>query len=192
MNVVDTELPGVLLLEPEVFGDERGFFLEIYNEAALHAAGLEMFGAGGERLVQINHSRSGRDTVRGLHYQQPCAQGKLVWVASGAIFDVAVDVRRGSPTFGKWTGVELDDQRHKLIWVPPGFAHGFSVRTESADVMYACTAYYAPECQHAVRWDDPDIGIDWGVNEPILSPRDAAAPRLCDAAVLADDTGDSA
>ncbi len=177
MKIIETELSGVLILEPKLFEDERGYFLEHFQ--AERYAGLGMSG-----VVQLNHSRSLRGTVRGLHFQQPHPQGKLVWVATGTVFDVAVDVRKGSPQFGRWVGVELSAENHKQAWIPEGFAHGFCVRSDYADVYYACTQAYAPECQKAVAWNDPRIGIDWNLSAPILSDRDREAPLLADAPLL--------
>jgi dTDP-4-dehydrorhamnose 3,5-epimerase len=170
-------------VEPAVHGDARGFFLETLHIERYRAAGIDL-NAGGGGPVQLNHSRSGRGTLRGLHFQEPRAQGKLVWAVAGAVFDVAVDVRRGSPTFGRWAGIELSAESHRQMWIPPGFAHGFCVLTESADCMYACSDYYAPDCEHAIAWNDPDVGIPWPVKEPMLSAKDARAPRLRDAQVL--------
>jgi len=180
VEVRESELPGVLIVEPRVFGDARGFFLETHSRERYAAHGI------GPDFVQDNHSRSARGVLRGLHFQEPQAQGKLVQAARGAIFDVAVDVRRGSPHFGRWTGVELSDENHRQLWVPPGFAHGFLTLSETADVLYKCTAFYAPDCERAVRWDDPAIGIDWPDvgREPRLSARDAAAPMLAECAGL--------
>ena len=176
MNVVRTDIPDVLLLEPKVFGDARGFFLESYNERRLdEAVGREV------RFVQDNHSRSARGVLRGLHYQlPPHAQGKLVRVTSGAVFDVAVDIRRASPTFGRWVGVELSGDNHRQMWIPPGLAHGFLVLTESADFLYKTTDYYAPQAEGCIRWDDPELAIAWpdlGA-APSLSQKDASAPPL--------------
>jgi dTDP-4-dehydrorhamnose 3,5-epimerase len=179
MNIIETALPGVLVLEPRVFGDERGFFMETYHAQRYADAGI----AGS--FVQDNFSRSVKGTLRGLHFQEPQSQGKLVQVLAGAVFDVAVDVRRGSPTFGKWTGTELSAQNKRQLWVPPGFAHGFYVLSEFADFHYKCTALYSPQTERAVVWNDPDIGIAWPLSEqPRLSGKDAAAPRLQDAPVL--------
>lgn len=174
MQVTPTALPEVLVLEPKVFGDARGFFTESYNQQAFDAAvGHHV------AFVQDNHSRSARGVLRGLHYQlPPHAQGKLVRVTSGRVFDVAVDMRRSSPRFGRWAGVELSADNHRQVWIPPGFAHGFLVLSESADFLYKTTGYYAPQAEGAVRWDDPAIGIDWpdaGV-APQLSAKDGAAP----------------
>ena len=179
MKVSTTAIEGLLILEPRVFGDERGFFLESYNQKAFDAAlGREV------RFVQDNHSRSAKGVLRGLHYQlPPHAQGKLVRVTQGSVFDVAVDMRRGSPSFGRWVGVELTGQNHRQLWLPPGMAHGFLVTSDSADFLYKTTGYYAPEAERCVRWDDPAIGIDWPElgSAPLLSAKDAAAPRLADA-----------
>ena len=177
MKVIETALPGVLIFEPKVFGDERGFFVETYRESAFVEAGLNV------GFVQDNQSRSRRGVLRGLHYQLQQPQGKLVRVARGRVFDVAVDVRRGSPTFGQWAGAVLDDQAHCQMYVPPGFAHGFVVLSELADFVYKCTDYYHPRSEAGVRWDDPDIGIEWPreiLGEVILSEKDGLLPRLRD------------
>jgi dTDP-4-dehydrorhamnose 3,5-epimerase len=179
MKVTRTAIDGVLILEPRVFGDERGFFMESYNQRAFdEALGFEA------RFVQDNHSCSSRGVLRGLHYQlPPHAQGKLVRVTQGSVFDVAVDIRRGSPSFGRWVGVELSGNNHRQLWLPPGMAHGFLVTSDSADFLYKTTSYYAPEAERSIRWDDPAIGIDWPAlgHPPQLSPRDAAATLLADA-----------
>jgi dTDP-4-dehydrorhamnose 3,5-epimerase len=177
MRVTPTSLPGVLVLEPEVFGDERGFFFESFNQRAFSAAvGAEV------RFVQDNHSRSMRGVLRGLHYQAaPYAQGKLVRVVAGSAFDVAVDLRRGSPTFGRWTGVLLDAATHRQLWVPPGFAHGFLALEDDTDFLYKTTDYYAKECERAIAWNDPVIGIEWPLpdgEQPRLAAKDAAAAAL--------------
>lgn len=170
------DLDGVVLVKPRVFGDDRGFFLELYKHSDYLRAGI----AG--HLVQDNYSRSGRGVLRGLHYQKrPKAQGKLVTCLRGAIYDVAVDIRRGSPAFGKWVGVELSDENRHLLYVPPGFAHGFQVLSETAEVMYKCTDEYAPAEDRGIIWNDPDIGIVWPLKDPILSGKDAVHPRLRDA-----------
>jgi dTDP-4-dehydrorhamnose 3,5-epimerase len=179
MQVTPTELPEVLILEPRVFGDARGFFMESFNQQAFDAAvGHHV------EFVQDNHSRSARGVLRGLHYQlPPHAQGKLVRVTAGTVFDVAVDLRRSSPRFGRWAGVELSADNHRQVWIPPGFAHGFLVLSDSADFLYKTTGYYAPQAEGALRWDDPAIGIAWpdaGV-APQLSAKDAAAPAWSDA-----------
>lgn len=180
MKVSPTDLPGVLLLEPKVFGDERGFFLESFNRRAFRAAtGLD------PDFVQDNHSRSARGVLRGLHYQVRQNQGKLVRVIRGSVFDVAVDVRRSSPTFGGWTGQVLSEDNRRQLWIPPGFAHGFLVLSESADVLYKATDYYAPEHERCIAWNDPAIGIAWpGDLQPQLSKRDAAAGTIATTEVL--------
>lgn len=179
MKVTPTALPEVLVIEPKVFGDERGFFMESYNQRAFNeAVGYEVI------FVQDNHSRSARGVLRGLHYQlPPHAQGKLVRVTSGAVFDVAVDMRRSSPNFGKWVGEELSAANHKQLWIPPGFAHGFLVLSETADFLYKTTDYYAPQAEQSVRWNDSSLAVDWPVMgaPPVLSPRDAVAALLADA-----------
>lgn len=178
MEVSPTSLPEVLLIKPRIFGDERGFFFESWKQDRYREHGLP------SEFVQDNISRSAKGTVRGLHFQEPKAQGKLVTVLHGRVFDVAVDVRKGSPCFGQWTGVELSGDNHHQLWVPAGFAHGFCVISESADFFYKCTELYSPETERAIRYDDPAIGIDWPVETPILSEKDAAAPLLTDAPVL--------
>ena len=181
MKVTPTSLPEVLLIEPKVFGDARGFFMESFNQQAFDAAVGHAVA-----FVQDNHSRSARGVLRGLHYQlPPHAQGKLVRVTSGCVFDVAVDMRRSSPRFGHWAGGELSADNHHQLWIPPGFAHGFLVLSDTADFLYKTTDYYAPQAEGSVRWDDPALGIVWpdaGV-APVLSGKDAAAPLL--AAALA-------
>jgi dTDP-4-dehydrorhamnose 3,5-epimerase len=176
MNVIPTALEGVLILEPKVFGDARGFFMESFNQQAFNAAvGSEVV------FVQDNHSRSTKGVLRGLHYQlPPHAQGKLVRVTQGSVFDVAVDIRQGSATFGQWVGVELSGDNHRQLWLPPGMAHGFLVTSESADFLYKTTDYYAPQAEGCVSWSDPALGIVWpgtGV-APRLAAKDAAAPPL--------------
>ncbi|MFN0061411.1 MAG: dTDP-4-dehydrorhamnose 3,5-epimerase [Myxococcaceae bacterium] len=178
MNVITLEIPGVLLIEPKVFGDPRGFFFETFSAKRYAEAGIDM------PFVQDNLSRSSRGTLRGLHFQEPYAQGKLVSVLRGAVLDVVVDVRRGSPSYGKWLGVELSEENHRQLWVPPGFAHGFCVTSDVADFAYKCTGYYAPKSEHGIAWNDPDIGIRWPVSTPLLSQKDAAWPRLKDAQTL--------
>ena len=176
MKVTPTALAGVLILEPKVFGDERGFFLESFNQQAFQAA------AGNDiTFVQDNHSRSMQGVLRGLHYQRdPHAQGKLVRVTQGSVFDVAVDIREGSPTYGQWVGVELSGQNNRQLWIPPGLAHGFLVTSESADFLYKTTGYYRPEAEGCIRWDDPTLAISWPLNgrSPTISAKDAAAPLL--------------
>ena len=176
MKVTPTDLPEVLILEPKVFGDERGFFMESFNQKEFDAAvGYRV------TFVQDNHSRSARGVLRGLHYQlPPHAQGKLVRVVAGTVFDVAVDMRRSSPRFGRWAGVELSAEKRQQMWIPPGFAHGFLVLSESADFLYKTTDYYAPECEATLRWDDPAIGIAWPDlgGSLQLSAKDRAPPGL--------------
>lgn len=181
MQVTATDLPEVLIIEPKVFGDARGFFLESFNAKAFaEATGVDL------PFVQDNHSRSAQGVLRGLHYQIQQAQGKLVRVVRGAVFDVAVDVRRSSPNFGRWVGVELSEDNHRQLWVPPGFAHGFLVLSDSADFLYKTTDYYAPEHERSVLWNDPAIGIDWPLpGEPLLSGKDQAGVLLKDAEVFA-------
>ena len=174
MEVLPTALPGVIEYRPRVFGDDRGFFLESFNARRYAEEGLA------ESFVQDNLSRSARGVLRGLHYQHPNAQGKLVQVLEGSVFDVAVDIRRGSPTFGRWVGVVLDAPVVNQLWVPPGFAHGFCVTSETALFQYKCTAYYDPDGDFSLRWDDPDLGIDWPIEAPVLSGKDARAQRLAD------------
>ena len=184
MNVQPTAIEGVFVLEPKVFGDARGFFMESYNRRAFReATGLDI------DFVQDNHSRSRKGVLRGLHYQIQQPQGKLVRVTSGAVFDVAVDIRRGSPTFGRWVGVELSADNHRQLWVPPGMAHGFVVLSESADFLYKTTDYYAPQFERSIAWNDPTIGIDWplaayGITEPLLSDKDRAGLPLAQAEVF--------
>lgn len=173
MRVAELGL-GVLLLEPPVFRDARGAFLESWREDEYRRAGIE------PAFVQDNVSFSGPRVLRGLHYQYPRPQGKLVSVLEGRIFDVAVDIRRGSPTFGRWIGRELDGEIAAQLWIPPGLAHGFVVLSQRAVVHYKCTDYYAPAFDANVAWDDPEVGIEWPVIEPVLSPKDAGAPRLAD------------
>ena len=174
MNVVQTAVPDVLMIEPRVFGDARGFFLEGYNARSFRqATGLSV------EFVQDNHSRSRRGVLRGLHYQVQQAQGKLVSVVCGAVFDVAVDIRRSSPGFGRWVGVKVSEDNHRQLWLPPGIAHGFLVLSERVDVFYKTTDYYAPEHERVILWNDPDIEIEWPLaDEPLLSPRDQAGLPL--------------
>ena len=176
MNIVECAIPGPLILEPRVFGDERGFFMESWNAATFHAAGLDL------NFVQDNHSRSSRGVLRGMHFQNPEPQGKLVRVVSGAVFDVVVDLRRASPHFGQWIGVELSAMNKRMFWVPEGFAHGFLTLADGTDFLYKCTSRYAPEHEQSLSWDDPDVGIDWPLDgmEPQLSAKDVAGVRLSD------------
>lgn len=180
MKVTPTALPEVLLIEPKVFGDDRGFFFESWNERTYAEAGIR------EHFVQDNHSRSAKGVLRGLHYQIRQPQGKLVRVIAGEIFDVAVDIRRGSPRFGKSISVRLSAEQKNLLWVPAGFAHGFVVVSESAEVLYKTTDFYAPEHERTLAWDDPALGIDWPLDgEPLLSAKDRIGQRLADAEVFA-------
>ncbi len=175
MNVIPTEIPDVLIVEPRVFGDERGFFFESFNQRAFtEKTGLE------REFVQDNHSRSARGVLRGLHYQIQQTQGKLVRAVVGEIFDVAVDIRKSSPTFGQWTGCRLSAENKRQFWVPEGFAHGFFVVSEVAEVLYKTTNYYAKEHERSILWNDPDLGIDWQLNgiEPVLSAKDRAGQPL--------------
>lgn len=180
MNLIETPLPGVLILEPRVLGDARGFFLESWNKRTFTALGLDA------DFVQDNHSRSARGVLRGLHYQLNEPQGKLVRVVSGAVFDVAVDLRKSSPYFGQWVGYELSAENRRMMWIPPGFGHGFLVRSDSADSLYKTTAYYTPQWDRGIRWDDPQIGVAWPLDDaPVLSARDQVQPLLKDAEVYA-------
>jgi dTDP-4-dehydrorhamnose 3,5-epimerase len=180
VKVATTALPDVLIIEPTVHGDARGFFFECWHASRYAEAGIE------SQFVQDNYSRSVRGTLRGLHYQLHHPQGKLVQVLTGEVFDVAVDLRQSSPTFGRWTGEVLSDQNRHQLWIPPGFAHGFYVLSESADVIYKCTDFYAPEDERVLRWDDPELAIAWPLADgarPLLSPKDAAASSLGQAAI---------
>jgi dTDP-4-dehydrorhamnose 3,5-epimerase len=180
MQVVDTAIADVKILEPKVFGDARGFFLETWNETAFAALGLSF------RFVQDNHSRSGKGILRGLHYQLQQTQGKLVRALHGTVYDVAVDLRRSSPTFGKHVGVILSDENKRMFWVPPGFAHGFVVLSESADFLYKCTDFYAPQFERSLLWNDPALDIDWQLNgiEPQLSAKDRTGLPLAQCEVF--------
>ncbi|WP_338865418.1 dTDP-4-dehydrorhamnose 3,5-epimerase [Myxococcus stipitatus] len=178
MKVTPLEIPELLLVEPKVFGDDRGFFMEMFHAKRYADAGIP------GPFVQDNYSRSSRGTLRGLHFQEPQGQGKLVQVLAGRVYDVAVDVRRGSRTFGQWAAVELSAENRRQLWIPPGFAHGFCVTSESADFHYKCTTLYAPETERCIAWNDPDLAIPWPVSEPLMSPKDLRAPRLKDAPVL--------
>lgn len=174
MNVTATDLPGVVIVEPRVYRDPRGHLLEGWNRDRYAGSGMP------SSFAQHNLAFSRRGVLRGLHFQEPHGQGKLIQAVSGEIYDVAVDVRAGSPTFGRSVGVPLSAGNNRQLWVPEGFAHGFCVTSESATVLYLCTDYYAPDSEHSIRWDDPDLAIDWPVREPVLSDKDAAAPRLRD------------
>jgi dTDP-4-dehydrorhamnose 3,5-epimerase len=174
MKVIETALPGALILEPQVFGDARGFFYESYNEAKYREAGVD------HRFVQSNVSRSARGVLRGLHYQWPNPQGKLVSVLEGEVYDVAVDIRHGSPTFGRSLGVMLTADNHRHFWVPEGFAHGFCVVSDFATFSYQCTALYDPKADAGIRWNDAALGIDWPISAPLLSDKDGKTPLLQD------------
>jgi len=182
MKVTKTAIEGVLILEPKVFGDSRGFFMESFNQKTFSdVTGLEV------AFVQDNHSRSAKGVLRGLHYQQPPhAQGKLVRVTQGSVYDVALDIRRSSPTFGRWIGVELTGENHRQLWLPPGMAHGFLVTSDSADFLYKTTDFYNPQAEGCVLWSDPALGITWPDlgTAPVLATKDAAAPPLSSAAAF--------
>lgn len=179
MRFVECDIPGPLIIEPKAFGDDRGFFLESWNQAVFADAGLDL------SFVQDNHSRSSRGVLRGLHYQDPNPQGKLVRVANGRVFDVAVDIRRSSKTFGRWIGVELSAANQRMLWVPPGFAHGFLTLEDQTDFLYKCTDFYQPAAEHCVRWDDPELAIDWPLEglTPELSAKDQAGKLLAESAL---------
>jgi len=170
VELIETAIEGVLIIEPKVFGDERGFFLETWNARTFAQAGLDL------DFVQDNHSRSARGVLRGLHYQQPNPQGKLVRVTAGVVYDVAVDMRKSSPTFGKWVGVELSAANKRMFWMPPGIAHGFLSLEDGTDFLYKCTGYYDPSNEHSLLWNDPAIGVEWPLEgiEPQLSAKDEA------------------
>ena len=176
MKLIETAIPGPVIVEPQVFGDDRGFFMESWNQARFAEMGLDL------NFVQDNHSRSRRGVLRGLHFQNPNPQGKLVRVAAGRAWDVAVDIRRSSPYFGKWVGVELSAANKRMFWVPPGFAHGFLSLEDGTDFLYKCTALYEPASEHSLLWNDPDIGIEWPLEgiEPELSAKDKVGKPLAD------------
>lgn len=180
MRFVPTVLPEVVVVEPDVFGDARGFFLETWHAAKFREGGIDA------AFVQDNHSRSRQGILRGLHYQLARPQGKLVRVVTGRVFDVAVDLRRASPRFGRWVGVELSEENQRMLWVPPGFGHGFYVLSEMADFVYKCTDFYAPEHERCIRWDDPTLAIDWPIPThaaPLVSAKDAEGAWLGEAEV---------
>lgn len=181
MKVIETAIPGVLIIEPRVFGDSRGFFMETWNAATFADAGLDL------AFVQDNHSRSQKGVLRGLHFQNPGAQGKLVRVTNGAAFDVAVDLRQSSPTFGQWVGVELSAANKRMFWVPEGFAHGFLTLEDDTDFLYKCTAPYAPRSEYTLAWNDSAVGIDWPLEglDPIISEKDARGLSLAQVPVFA-------
>ena len=170
-----SNLPDIILVEPEIFEDGRGFFSELYHKEKFEASGIK------EAFVQDNRSRSHRGILRGLHYQLGKPQGKLVWVLTGEVFDVTVDIRRNSPTFGKWFGITLSEENKIGLYIPPDFAHGFCVTSKQADVYYKCTELYSPGNERCIRWDDPDLCIEWPIKNPILSKKDAICPFLKDA-----------
>ena len=174
MKVIETALPGVLIIEPKAFGDHRGFFLETFQVERYREAGITL------PFVQDNHSRSQRGVLRGLHFQKTRPQGKLVSVSRGAVYDVAVDIDPASATYGQFVGVELNDDNHRQLWIPPGYAHGFCVLSEVADFQYKCTDFYFPADEGGLLWNDPDVGIPWPITEPQLSAKDANNPRLRD------------
>lgn len=176
MNIIECAIPGPLIIEPRVFGDDRGFFMETWNAAGFRAAGLDL------SFVQDNHSRSSKGVLRGLHFQNPGPQGKLVRVTAGRVWDVAVDLRQSSPAFGKWVGVELSAANKRMFWVPEGFAHGFVTLEDGTDFLYKCTAPYAPAQEHSLAWDDPAVGIEWPLEgiDVQLSAKDRAGLALAD------------
>ncbi len=174
LKAIPTRLPGVLVVEPDVYGDERGFFMESYNVETYRAIGIDC------TFVQDNHSFSMNGTLRGLHYQLPFLQAKLVWVVTGSVLDVAVDIRWGSPTFGHWVAEILSDENRRRLFIPRGFAHGFCVLSPSAHFMYKCDEFYHSEADQGLNWSDSDIAIDWQVKDPILSPKDTCLPFLAD------------
>jgi len=176
MKVTPTDIPGVLVLEPRVFADDRGYFLEAFHKRRFEEVGLNL------EFVQDNHSRSRRDVVRGLHYQIEHAQGKLCRVMRGEVFDVAVDLRMGSPTFGCWTGIVLSEENRLQLYLPPGIAHGFGVLSEVADFVYKCTDYYSPQFECTLLWNDPALGIDWPISDPVLSDKDRLGRPLAECA----------
>ena len=184
MNVIKTAIPDLLILEPKVFGDARGFFMESFNAGTFRdVTGLDV------QFVQDNHSRSGKGVLRGLHYQIEQAQGKLVRVTRGSVFDVAVDLRKASPTFGQWAGVELSEENKRQLWIPPGFAHGFLVTADGTDFLYKTTDYYAPQFERSLLWNDPSVGVAWPLHlldgTPLLSAKDVAGKVLAECEVFA-------
>jgi dTDP-4-dehydrorhamnose 3,5-epimerase len=174
MKVRSCDIPGLLIIEPNLFGDARGFFLEIWHRQRYRDAGLDA------DFVQDNLSLSRRGTIRGLHFQNPRAQGKLVWVVEGEVFDVAVDLRRSSPTFGRWHGLNLSSENHLQFYIPPGFAHGFAVLSDTAIFAYKCTEFYSPADELTLQWNDPDVGVQWPFRDPVLSEKDKRGLRLKD------------
>ena len=178
MKISETYLNSVLLIDTQTIEDQRGYFREIFQDQKFGNIGIS------QNFVQDNLSRSKKGVLRGLHYQEPSAQGKLIQVIQGKIFDVAVDIRKGSPQFGQWVGLELSDASGNMIWIPEGFAHGFAILSETADVIYKVTDFWAPEAEHIIRWNDPAIGIDWPIDDPILADKDANAPTLAELTTL--------
>lgn len=174
MTIIETDIPGPLILEPQVYGDDRGFFLESWNAERFRALGLDF------TFVQDNHSRSAKGVLRGLHFQNPNPQGKLVRVTAGRVWDVAVDMRQSSKYFGKWTGVELSAENKRMFWVPQGFAHGFITLEDRTDFLYKCTAFYDASAERTLRWNDPSVAIDWPTTDVILSTKDATGKLLCE------------
>jgi dTDP-4-dehydrorhamnose 3,5-epimerase len=174
MKVIETRLPDLLLIEPRLYADDRGFFLETFNQARYREAGIA------RPFVQDNHSYSRHGVLRGLHFQRLHPQGKLVWVTQGEVYDVAVDLRPGSPTYGQWEGITMSEQDHRQLWVPPGFAHGYCVLSSAAGFVYKCTDFYHPADEGGIVWNDPDIGIPWPIAAPVLSDKDRLLPRLRD------------
>ncbi len=171
MNITQSELPDLLIIDPKVFGDDRGYFFESFNEEVFRAAGLET------RFAQDNESRSAKGVLRGLHFQEPpYEQGKLVRVARGAVIDVSVDIRKDSQTYGKWAAFELSEQNKRMLWIPPGFAHGFVTLEDDTIFIYKCTKVYKSESENSIRWNDPDLNIEWGIENPIISPKDSESP----------------
>jgi dTDP-4-dehydrorhamnose 3,5-epimerase len=174
LTIIETDIPGPLILEPQVYGDDRGFFLESWNAERFRALGLDF------TFVQDNHSRSAKGVLRGLHFQNPNPQGKLVRVTAGRVWDVAVDMRQSSKYFGKWTGVELSAENKRMFWVPQGFAHGFITLEDRTDFLYKCTAFYDASAERTLRWNDPSVAIDWPTTDVILSTKDATGKLLCE------------
>nr|WP_298925208.1 dTDP-4-dehydrorhamnose 3,5-epimerase [uncultured Erythrobacter sp.] len=181
MKLLECDIPGPMIVEPSVFGDKRGFFLETWSESAFLEAGLEL------HFVQDNHSRSQKGVLRGMHFQNPGAQGKLVRVANGSVYDVVVDLRRSSDHFGRWTAVELSATNKRMLWVPEGFAHGFLTLEDDTDFLYKCTAPYAPGAEHTLAWDDPEVGVKWPLDgiTPLISEKDALGQSLSEVASFA-------
>jgi len=175
MNIIETTLPGLLIIDPTVFGDDRGYFFESYNQKAFQAAGID------PHFLQDNESKSAKGVLRGLHFQEPpYDQGKLVRVVSGAVMDVSVDIRKESPGYGKWAAFELSEQNKRMLWIPPGFAHGFVTLADDTVFIYKCTNLYNKESENSIIWNDPDLNIDWGIENPVISEKDMQAPSFKD------------